>query len=564
MINEVDPAANRSTANGATTVFPYTFEISSNTDIEVLVDNSTKAVGTDYTVDGIGNSGGGNVTFLSAPANGTIVTRIRKQPASQLSDYAPNEPVPAERIEADLDKLVMQIQQVREQLKRGLFLAKSSSIVDQVVGAPVEGSFLRYNAGTGYTHATPTNASPASLPISIANGGTGQVTALTARQALVDVAITAKGQSFWGDATASLSVVNGGADGDVLVYRSDAGAGVQGIQLYPENYAPNPFFEVDQIPNLSAQADDTYGHDHWYRLSQSNPIGVQSNAGLLPTSPTAATLTQSNAVAQHMGYACIIESSLATKLRSTDVTLSMDVLTSSGTVNIRQAIVEWTGSLDVATSDIVNLWTSTDYTDGANKFFVDANLAPIASNATSVVAGITTKLTPLVGTAGSSLSNLILFVWTESAVAQNFQITIGNVRLANGIYYGECRKPSFLETLRYAQRWVQKSFLYGTTPAQNVGAATGESFGIAGKAGATANQILWVRFDAPMFGTPAITLYNPLAANAQIRDYLASADFSASSAGRIAPNGFNVTGTGNAGTVVGNEIAIHWTAINRL
>ena len=113
MINEVDPAANRTTANGATTVFPYTFEISSNTDIEVLVDNSTKAVGTDYTVDGIGNSGGGNVTFLSAPANGTIVTRIRKQPASQLSDYAPNEPVPAERIEADLDKLVMQIQQVR-------------------------------------------------------------------------------------------------------------------------------------------------------------------------------------------------------------------------------------------------------------------------------------------------------------------------------------------------------------------------------------------------------------------------------------------------------------------
>ena len=567
MINEVDPAANRTTANGATTVFPYTFEISSNTDIEVLVDNSTKAVGTDYTVDGIGNSGGGNVTFLSAPANGTIVTRIRKQPASQLSDYAPNEPVPAERIEADLDKLVMQIQQVREQLKRGLFLAKSSSIVDQVVGAPVEGSFLRYNAGTGYTHATPTNASPASLPISIANGGTGQTTVLTARQALVDVAITAKGQALWGNSSGLLVTLSPGDDGDVLSYRSDGSAGVQTVQLLPENYAPNPFFEVEQIPIVAAQADDTYGHDHWYRLSQSNPIAVASSGGLLPSSPTSATLTQSNAAAQRMGYACIIESSLSKKMAgfaSSDITMSANALVSSGTVNIRQAILQWNGSPDSVVSDIVNSWTSTDYTDGAAKFFVDTDFVPLASNVTVVTAGQDVKLTPLPATVSAPFGNLVLFIWTESTVALNVQLTIGNVKLASGIYFGEVRKPSFSETLRYAKRWVQKSFLYGTTPAQNVGAATGESFGIAGKAGATANQTIPVRFDVPMFGTPAITLYNPLAVNAQIRDYLASADFSASIAARISSNGFNAAGTGNAGTAVGNEIAIHWTAINRL
>lgn len=563
MLNEVDPAANRSTANGATTVFPYTFQVFSNTDIEVLVGNSTKAVGTDYTVDGLGNSGGGNVTFLTAPANATIVTRIRKQPASQLSDYAPNEPVPAERIEADLDKLVMQIQQIREQLKRGLFLANSSSLVNQVVGTPVEGSFLRYNDGTGYTHATPTNASPASLPISIANGGTGQTNATTARQALVDVAMTAKGQSFWGASAGSIQVVNPGQEGDVLAFLASGPGGVQAVQIFPENYAPNPYFEVEQIPIVAAQADDTYGHDHWYRLSQSNPVAVTTSFGGIGTS-TAALLTQSNATPQRMGYACIIESSIARKLQGNNVTLSAMVGVSSGTVNIRQAILEWTGTENAVTSDVVNSWTSTDYTDGAAKFFVDASFTPLGSNATSVTAGSGPRSTQLVGAVSLNANNLVLLFWTESTAAQNFQLTIGRVTLVAGTYYGEVRKPSFDETLRHAQKWVRKSFLYGTTPAQSAGAGIGESFGIAGKAGAVANQIIPVRFDAPMFGTPAITLYNPLAANAQVRDYLASADFSASIASRISANGFNVVGTGNASTAVGNEIGIHWTAITRL
>lgn len=567
MLNEVDPAANRSTANGATTVFPYTFQIFSNTGIEVLVDNVTMAVGTDYTVDGMGNSGGGNVTFLIAPANGTIVTRIRKQPASQLSDYAPNEPVPAERIEADLDKLAMQIQQIREQLKRGLFLGKSSSLVDQVVGTPVEGAFLRYNAGTGYTHATPTNASPASLPISIANGGTGQTTQLAARQALVDASIAAKGQSLWGSGAGSLTVVSPTADGGVLAYAASGTGGVQVVQLLPENYAPNPFFEVDQIPNVAAQADTVYGHDHWYRLCESNPVAVASSSGVLLSSPTSATLTQSNASSQRMGYACIIESSVAQKLRgltASDVTLSANVLVSSGTINVRQAILEWQGTGNIVTSDIVNSWASTDYTNGAAKFFVNTNFVVLGSNVTTVTAGTETRLTPLTGTLSTVVKNLVLFIWTESAVAQNVTLTIGNVKFVSGVYYGEVRKPAFHETLRYAQRWVQKSFLYGITPAQNAGAFTNESYAISGKAGATANILILIRFPIAMLTSPAITLYNPANTNAQIRDYSAPGDFSGTTADTVGPHGFVARGTGNAGTTVGAHIGIHWTAISRL
>lgn len=182
-LNEVDPAANRSTANGSTTVFPYTFMIYANTDIEVLVDTTVKTITTDYTVDGLGVSGGGNVTFIAAPANAAIVTLLRKQAAAQASDYQANEAFPSVRIEKDYDKIVMAIQQAREVLRRCLTFKKSSSQSAQTIDEPTEGLFARWKTGGGIDWATPTNAT-LSLPVSIANGGTGAITAALARTAL--------------------------------------------------------------------------------------------------------------------------------------------------------------------------------------------------------------------------------------------------------------------------------------------------------------------------------------------------------------------------------------------
>lgn len=183
LVNEAT-AANRYTANGSTTVFAYSWKVYLNTDIEVLVDGTVKTLGTQYTVDGLGVSGGGNITFITAPLTGEIVTILRKQPSAQSSHYVPNEAFPSARIEKDLDKLVMQVQQLKEETDRALKFAKSSALVDQSVDAPTVGSFARGKTGGGIDWATPTNAGTLSSPVAISDGGTGATSAAAALTSL--------------------------------------------------------------------------------------------------------------------------------------------------------------------------------------------------------------------------------------------------------------------------------------------------------------------------------------------------------------------------------------------
>ena len=53
--------------------FTYTFKITDQDDIQVIIRSSTgtetvKTITTDYTVSGVGNAGGGTVTFVSGQA----------------------------------------------------------------------------------------------------------------------------------------------------------------------------------------------------------------------------------------------------------------------------------------------------------------------------------------------------------------------------------------------------------------------------------------------------------------------------------------------------------------
>lgn len=99
------------TGNGVTTVFPYSFKILASTDLTVSVNGVTKTITTDYTVSGVGASGGGNVTFVVAPATSSRVVLERDVAMTQTLDLIPQAAISADALERALDKLTMLAQQ---------------------------------------------------------------------------------------------------------------------------------------------------------------------------------------------------------------------------------------------------------------------------------------------------------------------------------------------------------------------------------------------------------------------------------------------------------------------
>src|SRR6266446_5733846 len=149
-------------ATGGTS-FPYTFKIFDATEMIVYVDSVQVTTG--FTVDGIGSSSGGNVTFSVAPTNGAKILLVRSTIRSQATDWSANDPDPAESKENAFDKLTNIVQEVNEALGRIPTLPISTT-VPLPLAFPSPGAllFLRWNAaGTALELATPASFN-AALP----------------------------------------------------------------------------------------------------------------------------------------------------------------------------------------------------------------------------------------------------------------------------------------------------------------------------------------------------------------------------------------------------------------
>jgi hypothetical protein len=122
---------NQYTANGSNTAFAYGFKINANTELTVIVTDTsgastTQTLTTDYTVGGVGNDGGGNVTFVTAPTNAYLVTIVPSAPITQNVNYVANDAFPEVATEDALDKLTMIGGKQQEELDRCIKVRKST------------------------------------------------------------------------------------------------------------------------------------------------------------------------------------------------------------------------------------------------------------------------------------------------------------------------------------------------------------------------------------------------------------------------------------------------------
>jgi hypothetical protein len=137
---------NEYNGNGVTTSFAYTFRILDEDHVAVYEDGVLQTITSDYTVTGVGNSGGGAILFGAAPAAGTgNVVIVRAVPLTQETDYVENDPFPAESHEDALDKLTMIVQQQQEVLNRALTLDVTDTSTDVTLPTPAASKLLGWN-----------------------------------------------------------------------------------------------------------------------------------------------------------------------------------------------------------------------------------------------------------------------------------------------------------------------------------------------------------------------------------------------------------------------------------
>lgn len=241
----------------------------------------------------------------------------------------------------------------------------------------------------------------------------------------VGVAIDGAEEGYF-DSTGWVGSVVGSVTGAVTATTLNGGqlAGLRNVLI-------NGGMQVSQRNGTTGTttADDAYCLDRWYALTQTSTITVTQQSLGENGTPYHCRLTQAQASAQRMGLAQIVEAVNSYPLRGSAVTFSARIRCSSAQA-IRYAILEWTGTADSVTSDVVNSWTSGTYTAG--NFFLGSSLTVTAVGSMTPSANTWTTLTALNGTISSSCNNLIVMIWTEATAAQNVTLDIGRVQLEPG------------------------------------------------------------------------------------------------------------------------------------
>jgi len=140
---------NEYTATSGQTVFAYTFEIYDKDHITVVQNGVELSEGTDYTVSGVGNNSGGNVTFTVGATLNDNILLYREMPYSRTQNYTTSGDFLASEVNDDFDKLWLATEQVNRSFNQAIRkpIADSDSIsMELPEAADRANKYLKFSA----------------------------------------------------------------------------------------------------------------------------------------------------------------------------------------------------------------------------------------------------------------------------------------------------------------------------------------------------------------------------------------------------------------------------------
>lgn len=267
-------------------------------------------------------------------------------------------------------------------------------------------------------------------------------------------------------------------------------------------------------------ADGEYGPDRWYVLTQSANIGAYRATAGRPYihEASGAILKQTNATAQRFGIAQRVWSRDSIGLRGKLCRIQAGFASnkSSGAqVEIRWAVLGWTGTADSVTRDPVLSWTSTTYTPG--NFFLASNYEVAGTGSLVIPTGVDSGAISSITTTpfSYSVNNIVVMFWTKDTLAQNQTLTFFTPMLIDDVHPRRWKKPNSTLELLKCQASYCKTFATDTAPAQNAG--TSGAIAISTPVASRLCVVPWV-FPVEMMKEPVVTTFNPSATNANWRD----------------------------------------------
>lgn len=107
-------------ATSGQTVFPFPFVITQDSDLIAVYNGNTLATDQGYSLSGVGNSNGGDLTFNSGATSGDIITLYRDIPIERLTQIGQNSGFSSTAFNAEFNNLYLIAQQLQESINQCL------------------------------------------------------------------------------------------------------------------------------------------------------------------------------------------------------------------------------------------------------------------------------------------------------------------------------------------------------------------------------------------------------------------------------------------------------------